>query len=94
MSVESDKKRYDDAAHAMQTGVAYEMVMNTSNSGTQPKHLRVGINAAMSDQEGLVALLISKGLFTREEYVTAVADAMERERDRYQARMPPNTTLA
>ncbi len=92
MSIESDKKRYHSAAHAMQTGVAYEM--GKGKAGTEPKHLRVGVNAAMSDHEGLVRLLIAKGLFTEEEYVTAIADAMERERDRYQERMPSNVILA
>ena len=73
--------RYTDAAHGMQSGVA--MMMNRDPSETQPKHLRVGVNAAMSDQGGLVKLLIAKGLFTEEEYVEAITEAMEAERDRY-----------
>lgn len=82
MSIEENRNRYMAAAHAMQTGVAYKMVSHPDE--TTPKHLRVGVNAAMADQSGLVRLLIEKGVFTEEEYVKAVADSMERERDLYQ----------
>lgn len=94
MSMEDDLKRYRAAGHAMQTGVAYQINMEPEKEGVTPKHLRVGINAAMADQAGLVTLLIEKGIFTREEYVKAVADSMEEERDRYQRKMPENVTLA
>jgi hypothetical protein len=84
----NDNKRYLDAAHAMQTGVAFLMNSPEDDSKeTEPKHLRVGINAAMADQDGLVTLLIEKGVFTQEEYLEAVADSMERERDLYQQRV-------
>lgn len=79
MSAE-DRERYQRAAHAMQTGVA--IMMNYTNQ-TQPKHLRVGVNSAMSDQGGLAQLLIAKGVFTLDEYEKAVADAMEREVESY-----------
>lgn len=78
----TDKERYDAAAHAMQSGVAFEMEQDPGP--TSPKHLRVGVNAAMSDAGGLATLLISKGIFTREEYIEAVADSMEREVARYE----------
>jgi hypothetical protein len=94
MSKEQDSRRYHTAAHAMQTGVAYQMVNDPEASATSPKHLRVGINAAMSDQAGLARLLISKGIITEEEYIKAVADAMEDERDKYQSLVPSNVTLA
>ena len=61
-----DRDRYLKAAHAMQTGVALEMSRHAAP--TEPKHLRVGVNAAMSDQAGLVKLLIAKGIFTEDEY--------------------------
>jgi acyl-CoA reductase-like NAD-dependent aldehyde dehydrogenase len=51
---------------------------------TEPKHLRTGINAAMSDQGGLATLLIAKGVFTRAEYAEAIADAMEKEAAEYE----------
>ena len=76
-------ERYMKAAHAMQSGVAMEMNHNTRP--TEPKHLRVGVNAAMSDQAGLVQLLIDKGVFTSEEYMEAVTKSMEAEVARYEA---------
>ena len=83
MTIEKDTARYNAAAHAMQSGVAMEM--NFHPSPTEPKHLRVGVNSAMSDMGGLATLLIEKGVITREEYTKAVADAMEREKQRYEA---------
>lgn len=81
MAIEKDRERHLAAAHGMQAGVGTVMQYNPNE--TAPKHLRVGINAAMSDQAGLVRLLIAKGVFTEEEYVASIADEMERERDRY-----------
>jgi hypothetical protein len=92
MTIEEDQARYVRAAHAMQSGVRLKM----SRAGvpddeelwpgeTSPKHLRVGVNAAMSDLGALVRLLISKGLFTQEEYTEAIADAMEDEQHSYEA---------
>jgi hypothetical protein len=81
-SREENVRRHAAAAHAMQTGVAYEHSRDASD-GT-PKHLRVGINAAMADHGGLVRLLIAKGVFTEDEYVEAVADSMEAEAKRYE----------
>lgn len=78
----SDDDRYYYAAHAMQSGVA--MKMNYDPTDTEPKHLRVGVNASMVDHGGLVALLIEKGIMSREEYMTAIADQMENEKSRYE----------
>ncbi|MER2536889.1 MAG: hypothetical protein ABTQ31_17185 [Rhizobiaceae bacterium] len=91
-----DRHRYALAAHAMQSGVAAEMGFDPKP--TEPKHLRVGINAAMSDIGGLATLLIAKGVITEAEYLAAIADAMEREKDKYEqmlsARYGGNVTLA
>jgi hypothetical protein len=76
------KARYLELCHAMQTGVAYEMNQNVAP--TQPKHLRVGINAAMCDHAGLVELLIQKGIITEEEYLDALICSMEREVAKYE----------
>jgi hypothetical protein len=73
------------AAHAMQSGVAYEMERGR-DAATEPKHLRVGVNAAMVDHAALVRLLVAKGLFTWEEYAKECADEMEREVARYEER--------
>lgn len=76
-----DEDRYTKAAHRMQTGVGFNM--HEDPGETSPKHLRVGINATMSDQGGLVTLLIEKGIFTEDEYIKAITDAMEKEANRY-----------
>lgn len=76
------RERYLKYLHKMQAGVAFKM--GYDNSEVSLKHLRVGINAAMSDQGGLVRLLIDKGLITEEEYIKAVTDKMEEEAKSYQ----------
>jgi hypothetical protein len=76
------RQRWMDASHAMQSGVAMEM--NYKPEPTDPKHLRTGINAAMVDHGALVRLLINKGIITEEEYLDAIADAMEEEVKRYE----------
>jgi len=85
MSIEIDRDRYLKAAHAMQSGVAAEHARG-SDDGSR-KHLRVGINAAMVDHGGLVALLIAKGIITEAEYVKAIADKMEKEVADYERRL-------
>lgn len=85
MTSSDDAARHTAAAHAMQSGVAMEM--NWNPGPTDPKHLRVGVNTALSDQAGLVRLLIAKGLITEAEYIAAIADEMEREVVRYEERM-------
>ena len=77
-----DNRSYEVLLHAMQAGVA----LDHSNGGKDgsSKHLRVGVNAAMSDQGGLVTLLIEKGIITEEEYLEAIRQAMAREVARYE----------
>jgi hypothetical protein len=58
---------YDQAAHGVQTAIAY--VMENGGTPTTPKHLRVGVDMSKADMMGLATLLISKGVFTPEEYV-------------------------
>jgi hypothetical protein len=84
-SIEDAKARYIRAAQAMQSGVA--MMMNINPKQTTGKHLRVGINSSMVDHAGLVALLIEKGIITDEEYLSKIADAMEREVTLYEAEL-------
>lgn len=76
--------RYLAAAHAMQSGVAMEMKLPERHAATEPKHLRVGINTAMSDHGALVKLLVDKGFITTAEYMKALAEAMEAEKQRYE----------
>lgn len=76
------RRRYVAAAHAMQTGVAY--VMEKDPSETTPKHLRVGVNSAMVDHGALAKLLIEKGIITEDEYFEALAEIMEAEAANYE----------
>lgn len=69
----------------MQAGVAMEMEAGTKE--TEPKHLRVGVNAAMCDSAALAKLLIAKGLFTWEEYYKEIADQMELEVKSYEEKL-------
>lgn len=72
------QKRYIAAAHAVQTGIAAAM-HRPDYHGTEPKHMRVGVDMSKSDAGGLAGLLISKGVFTRVEYIEAVTKAAETE---------------
>lgn len=87
MAIQDDVNRYQAALHAMQSGVKQEMSMPHRASATEPKHLRVGVNAAMVDHAGLISLLIDKGLFTQAEYTRYIADAMETEKARYESEL-------
>ena len=78
-------KRYHDAAHAMQSGVALDHRRGSEDG--KPKHLRTGVNSALSNISGLAQLLIAKGLITESEYIAAIADAMEQEQAIYELRL-------
>src|SRR5690349_12349124 len=78
-------ERYHELAHAMQSGVAWELQRDPT-PGT-PKHLRVGVNVALCDHSALVKLLIAKGLITEQEYWTAVVAEMAAEVQRYEERL-------
>lgn len=86
MSAEDDFRRYTQAAHAMQSAVAFDM-QRAGHRDTEPKHLRVGVNSAMVDASALAKLLIDKGVIAHEEYVKAVADGMEAEVKSYADRL-------
>lgn len=72
-----DGERYERAAHRVQTAIAF----NPDRPSDQYKDLRTGIDMRASDAAGLATLLIAKGVFTLEEYLTAIADAAERDAD-------------
>lgn len=82
------RERYERALHAMQTGV--KMLIDnqgTSSGEASPKHLRVGVNAAMIDAGAQVSLLIKKGIFTEEEYFQALAEFSERDQKSYEEKV-------
>ena len=74
---------YEDAVHGMQTAVKFEQESLNSDDGS-PKHLRVGVNNAMSDHAALAYLLIEKGLISDAEYREAVRLAANDELNRYE----------
>lgn len=94
------RDRYLLAVHAMQSAVAHKMALDAEmpagESGTSPKHLRVGVNAAMVDHGALAALLIRKGVISEEEYFAATSSAMETEVENYRKamNMPDNMEFA
>lgn len=77
------KDRYEAAVHAMQSGVAAKIAMHLGRE-SEPKHLRVGVNSALVDTGTLARLLIRKGVFTSEEFYTALAENMEAEAATYE----------
>ena len=81
----ADYSEYEQLAHAMQSGVAMQMEVHPGE--TTPKHLRVGINSAMSDHGALVKLLIDKGVFTEDEYLAVLVEFMRREVESYEQQL-------
>lgn len=83
---------YEQAMHGIQTAVAYEIERDVakgmSKSATSPKHLRVGVNAAMAEQGALAQLLMDKGIFTLEEYKESIRLGANYELARYQVMYP------
>jgi hypothetical protein len=74
---------YEQAAHAVQTGVAHMLHHNPRSA--DPKHLRTGLDLRAADAAGLARLLIAKGVFTEAEYLEAVRVAAVEEVARYEA---------
>lgn len=85
----SNKESYQSAAHAMQSGVA--AMMEIDPTAVTRKHLRVGINCAMSDHGALVSLLLEKGVFTLAEYEAKLVEFMIKEKETYEAMLTEKT---
>lgn len=83
-SKKKSDKSYASACHAVQTGVMYQIENQPKEAAASPKHLRTGINIAMCDHSGLVALLIEKGVITDDEYMNAITSSINKEVDRYE----------
>lgn len=79
---EALKRRYAAAVHARQSAVE-----SKGDRSLTPKHMRVGIDSAMSEQGGLVQLLIQKGIVTDDEYLVAMCEAAEREAESWAVRV-------
>lgn len=80
-----NQTRCHQLLHAVQTGVLFEMKFN--DGPTSPKHLRVGVNAAMCDNAALGELMVSKGLITLDEWQAARIKLLEREVSDYERRL-------
>jgi hypothetical protein len=74
-------KEYEKLMHVMQTAVALKMQRFPNE--TTPKHLRVGVNAAMVEHSALINLLIQKGIITDEEYYSEVNSMLKGEIENY-----------
>jgi hypothetical protein len=94
---------YAHLAHAMQSGVAYDIGSwkpspGNSEHNTSSKFLKVAVNSALCDHGALVTLLISKGVFTEEEYFDAAIFQLVEEVKTYERtlskRMNTDITLA
>lgn len=83
MTLEEKANRYRDLVHAMQSGIAY----SKNSFEVEHKHLRVGINTALSDQAALVELLLRKGIITKDEYFDILIEFMENEVKSYENKL-------
>lgn len=76
---------YHAAGHAVQSGVEYEIgAVGDAKAAATPKHLRTGINMAMSDHSALATLLMNRGIFTKAEYLEALLVSALAEKGRYE----------
>jgi hypothetical protein len=82
---------YDEALHAVQTGVAmmqrYDLPVELQCTAIARviKHLRLGINSAMCQHTGLVRMLLARGLIDEADYAEQQRLEMIREVERYEA---------
>lgn len=69
--------------HAVQTGVGLINRNMNDRGECSPKHLRVGVNAAMVDHAALAKVLFDKGIITPLEYARARRELWQREYESY-----------
>lgn len=80
---EAQQVRISELSHAIQSGVLGDMETG-GDAGANAKHLRTGVNIALCQIGGLAQLLIDKGIIGRDEYASAMINALEREVARYE----------
>jgi hypothetical protein len=83
---QSAQLRYHEAAHKMQTGVRL-LLGAGQDVGVSAKHVRVGINSAMVEHSALALILLRNKVISREDYLEALAEAMESEAASYETRV-------
>lgn len=81
MTDEEFLQRYTAVGHRQQSATAFYQAHENHDPERHHKHLRVGVNNAMSDHGALVDLLVDKGLITRGDYYEKVLEFAEREAD-------------
>lgn len=91
-TVDELKAEYLDLLHAMQSGVRAEIELTepAAAHGTlshSPKHLRVGINSALTQCSSLATLLIEKGVVTELEYWRAQVSGFRDEVARFEQKL-------
>lgn len=72
--IKSLRESYVTLLTLMQKGVLNLMAVDPNQ--VEPKNLRMGLNAALTDQMALIHLLIAKGVITEEEYMNALVIQM------------------
>lgn len=78
----TQKRRYDAAVHSYQSAIAFQIArLGENGAGADAKHLRVGINSAMSDHGALTKLLIDKGVFMAEQEASLLTTLTRRKCD-------------
>lgn len=86
----STQEDYARLGHAVQSGVKMQLELDIADGvdpdtrETSPKHLRVGVNLAMSDLGALAELLIDLNVITREQYEAAILKGLRREVSSYE----------
>lgn len=82
---------YEQACHAMQSGVRLEMekegIDTSSPTGRFLKHLRVGVNSCLVEASVVPSILIEKGLITEQEYLEKLRLIMNQEVANFQRRI-------
>jgi len=74
---------YEVALHGVQSAVKFELGQQSRSGFDIVKHLRVGLDARAADAQGLVELLIGKGIITESDYLEAIRLSMNEELARY-----------
>lgn len=82
LAIEEAETRYRTAMNALLSGITTKSELNPKD--TEPRVLRTGINSAMMQAGALAHLLMEKGVITKLEWFSALADMAEYEVKTYE----------
>lgn len=85
MTNEDFSREYERLAHAVQSAIAFDYNKSLDAPDTvvrELKHIRTGLNCLMSDLGALGKLLVSKGVFSEQEYFHAILTNLAQEVER------------